>query len=54
MEQEVGQIDLTGETVEDVLTDRPTSFTAREIQYLDNTGPDYGYVRQGDSWINTP
>jgi hypothetical protein len=35
----------------EVLTNRPNSFTAMEIKYLEANAQNYGYVRIGNSWI---
>ncbi|MDH5228450.1 MAG: hypothetical protein OEZ58_09185 [Gammaproteobacteria bacterium] len=51
LERGVGRIDLHGETIREVLTNRPKSFTAMEIKYLETNAKNYGYVRDGNSWI---
>ena len=45
------RIDLVGESIEQVLINRPTSFTAMEIKFLEQTASQYGYVRSGSSWM---
>ncbi|MGE2736647.1 hypothetical protein [Mycolicibacterium vaccae] len=38
-------------SLEDVLIERPGSFSAMEIEYLTEHAPQYGYQRIGSSWI---
>lgn len=51
LERGVGRIDLHGETIREVLTNRPNSFTAMEIKYLETNAKSFGYVRDANSWI---
>ena len=51
LERGVGRIDLHGETIRDVLINRPNSFTAMEIKYLESNAKNFGYIRDGNSWI---
>ncbi|MGR2741099.1 hypothetical protein ACUY1T_21835 [Billgrantia sp. Q4P2] len=51
LERGVSRIDLHGETIREVLTNRPSSFTAMEIKYLETNAGQFGYVRDGGSWI---
>jgi len=51
LENGIGRIDLHGETIREVLTNRPNSFTAMEIKYLETNANNYDYVRKGNSWI---
>ena len=51
LESGMGRIDLHGESVAEVLMNRPNSFTAMEIKFLENNEKNYGYVREGNSWI---
>lgn len=51
LERGVGRIDLHGETIRDVLVNRPNSFTAMEIKYLESNAKNFGYIRDGNSWI---
>lgn len=51
LEKGVGRIDLTGESIKDVLINRPNSFTAMEIKFLEKNAGNYGYIREGNSWI---
>lgn len=51
LERGVGRIDLYGETIRKVLINRPNSFTAMEIKFLETNAKDFGYVRDGNSWI---
>jgi hypothetical protein len=50
-ERGVARIDIYGETMAEVLTNRPNSFTAMEIKYLEANAQNYGYVRIGNSCI---
>ncbi|NNE64669.1 MAG: hypothetical protein HKN34_11350, partial [Gammaproteobacteria bacterium] len=47
----VPKFELHGETIENVLLNRPDSFTAREIKYLEKNAKNYGYKREDNSWI---
>lgn len=51
LERGVGRIELTGESIQEVLTSRPDSFTAMEIDYLSRNAAKYGYVREGNAWV---
>ena len=51
LERGVGRIDLHGETIRDVLINTPNSFTAMEIKYLESNAKNFGYIRDGNSWI---
>ena len=51
LERGVPRIDFVGETVRDVLINRPTSFSAMEIKYLQNNAAKYSYMLDGNSWI---
>ncbi|MGF1732344.1 RHS repeat-associated core domain-containing protein [Photobacterium kasasachensis] len=51
LERGVSRIDLYGETIREVLINRPNSFTAMEIKFLETNAKDFGYVRDGNSWI---
>ncbi|KPQ28966.1 MAG: S-type Pyocin [Marinobacter excellens HL-55] len=45
LERGVGRIDLHGETIRDVLINRPNSFTAMEIKYLESNAKNFGYCQ---------
>jgi uncharacterized protein YukE len=56
MENGVGRIDYVVESsgyssLEDVVRSDPQSFSAREIRYLTENAPGYGYERVGNSWV---
>lgn len=51
LESAVDRIDLHGETIKEVLINRPNSLTAMEIKYLENNASKYGYMRDGNSWV---
>lgn len=53
MEHGVGRIDLHGETLREVLINRPDSFTAREIKFLETNASNYGYSRVENSWVKS-
>jgi hypothetical protein len=38
-------------SVEDVVRIDPESFSAKEIRYLTENAPAYGYERVGNSWV---
>ncbi|HEX8597825.1 MAG TPA: WXG100 family type VII secretion target [Chloroflexia bacterium] len=51
MERGVKRIELRGESIQDVLDHRPTSYSRREIDYMRQYGPRYGYREVGDAWV---
>ena len=51
LEKGVSRIDLHGETITEVLVNRPNSFTAMEIKYLVKNAEAYGYTRIDNSWV---
>lgn len=51
LRQGVDRIELTGESIQQVLTQRADSFTAMEIRYLSENAAKYGYVREGNAWV---
>jgi uncharacterized protein YukE len=56
MENGVGRIDYVLDSsgyssLEDVVRSDPQSFSAREIRYLTENAPAYGYERVGSSWV---
>lgn len=56
MENGIPRIDYVVEgtrfsSIEDVLRADPNSFSAKEIKYLIENAPAYGYERIGDSWV---
>jgi hypothetical protein len=56
MEDHVGRIDYILDhneysSLEDMAEDRATSFSAMEINYLNENAAAYGYERVGDSWV---
>jgi len=51
LEKGVGRLDLHGETITEVLVNRPNSFTAMEIKYLVKNAEAYGYTRIDNSWV---
>ncbi|MCS6906700.1 MAG: hypothetical protein RML93_02305 [Anaerolineales bacterium] len=51
LEAGVSRIELVGETIEEVLTMRPKSFTAKEIDFLKQNAWKYGYELQGNVWV---
>jgi hypothetical protein len=55
MENQVGRIDYLldrgeYESLEDMAEDRATSYSAYEVNFLNNMAGEYGYERVGDSW----
>lgn len=58
MENQVGRIDYVVDrsrfsSVEDVAALDPSSFSAKEIDFLSRNAATYGYERVGDSWVRT-
>ncbi len=53
LEAGVSKFELQGETVNDLLRLRPDSYAAREINFLQRYGYEYGYQQIGDSWVKT-
>ena len=53
MESGVGRFDMTGKSIDDMLIERPDSYAAREITYLNTNAAKYGYTQEGNSWIKT-
>jgi hypothetical protein len=56
MENGVGRIDYVVDSggyssLEDVVHSDPQSFSAKEIRYLTENAPEYGYERLGNSWV---
>ncbi|OMC16280.1 hypothetical protein [Mycobacterium sp. SP-6446] len=56
MESHVGRIEYILDrneysSLEDMAEDRATSFSAREINFLNENAAAYGYERVGDSWV---
>lgn len=51
LQKGVPRIDLFGETIEQVLLNRPDSFTALELKFLAENADRFGYVRAGNSWM---
>ncbi|WP_077099113.1 WXG100 family type VII secretion target [Mycobacterium terramassiliense] len=56
MESHVGRIEYLLDhdeyaSLEDMAVDRATSFSAREINFLNQNAAAYGYERVGDSWV---
>jgi hypothetical protein len=56
MENHVGRIDYILDhneysSLEDMAEDRGTSFSAMEINFLNENAAAYGYERVGDSWV---
>ncbi|HZC09582.1 MAG TPA: hypothetical protein VE485_06045, partial [Mycobacterium sp.] len=56
MENGVGRIDYMLDhdeysSLEDMAEDRATSFSAMEVNFLNENAAEYGYQRVGDSWI---
>jgi hypothetical protein len=50
LQSRIGRIELTGESIAEVLTARPDSFTALELRLLGQEASNYGYELQGDVW----
>lgn len=51
LEKGVPEFHLWNETPEETFMNRPNSYTASEINYLQQAAGEYGYMRQGSSWI---
>jgi hypothetical protein len=56
MENQVGRIDYVldhgeYECLEDMAEDRATSYSASEVNFLNEAAAGYGYERVGDSWV---
>jgi uncharacterized protein YukE len=56
MENQVGRIDYVldhgeYESLEDMAEDRATSYSASEVNFLNEAASAYGYERVGDSWV---
>lgn len=51
LEKGVRRIELFGETIEQVLLNRPNSFTALELKFLAENAERFGYGRAGNSWV---
>jgi len=51
LENGVSEFNLWNETPEDVLINRPNSYTASEVNYLQQNAGRFGYTRQGSSWM---
>jgi hypothetical protein len=47
----IDRIELTGESIGEVLAARPDSFTALELRLLAQEASNYGYKLQGDVWV---
>lgn len=47
----VGKIEMVGVTPDEMVANRPESFGAREVRYLDAHVGQYGYVRAGSAWV---
>jgi hypothetical protein len=54
LENGVSEFYLWNETPEDVLINRPNSYTASEVNYLQQNAGQYGYTQQGSSWVKGP
>jgi hypothetical protein len=50
LQSRIGRIELTGESIGEVLSARPDSFTALELRLLGQEASNYGYELQGDVW----
>ncbi|ORA26330.1 hypothetical protein BST12_00075 [Mycobacterium angelicum] len=56
MESHVGRIEYVLDhsehsCLEDLAADGPMSFSAMEINFLNNNAAAYGYERVGDAWV---
>jgi len=51
LENGVSEFNLWNETPEDVLINRPNSYTASEVNYLQQNAGQFGYTRKGSSWV---
>ncbi len=51
LEAGVSKIELRGGSIKDILSNKPKSFSADEIKYLQKYAYEYGYTFKGDAWI---
>ncbi len=51
MEKGVARIELFGESIDYIMQYRRSSFTAREINFLNKFGADYGYYLNENTWV---
>ena len=51
LESGVPRIELRGTSIDDVLRNRPESYSAMEVRYLQRTAYQYGYRLDGNTWV---
>lgn len=51
LEQGVPRIELRGTTIDDVLRNKPDSYAAQEVRFMQRIGYQYGYQWHGNSWV---
>ena len=51
MQKGIAKFEFTGLSPDAIKAVRPDSFAAREVLFLEKNGSNYGYVREGSTWV---